>query len=202
MAAVVAPSPIRDALEALTGDLRALDGVLHAQLWEGSWDELESAKRLSFKAPAVLVSLVEFGVVHLAQTVVGRGRLAASQAPPARVPAAGSAAIPLRPDGVVRATVDAEIAVTCVAAAPSAEARAAASLELATRAVPVLVAHALRDVAGSNLDSSKLRDRGMSAVVLVGSREVCLDPPAGERQDLERVDVRPGGTAYPAGGAP
>ena len=187
--APVPSSPVQAALDGLAGDLGALDGVRHAQVWEGSWDELESSKRLSFKAPAVLVSLVEFGVVHLAQTVRGRRRLAADEAPPHTVPAAGARTVPFQPDGMVRATVDAEIAVTCVADDPRAADRAAAALDLATRAVPVLVAHALRDVAGSNLDSSKLRDRGQSAFVLVGRREICLDPAGGDRQELTRIDL-------------
>ena len=95
----------------------------------------------------------------------------------------------------MRATVDVDLAVTCVAGGPTASGRAAAALELATRAVPVLVSHALREVAGSNLDSSKLRDRGQSAVVLIGTREVCLDPPSGERPDITRVDLRSRGAA-------
>ena len=201
-AAASPPSAILAVLEGLRDDLAALDGVLHAQVWEGSWDELESSKRLSFKAPAVLVSLVEFGVVHLAQTVRGRRGLAVDQAPPRAVPAAGSPTIPFPADGAIRATVDVEVAVTCVADAGRAADRAAAALDLATRAVPVLAAHALRDIAGSNLDSSKLRDRGQSAVVLVGSREVCLDPPPADRQALDRVDVISGAdrsTVYEGG---
>ena len=190
MTTAAAASPIQAVLDGLTADLRALAGVNHAQVWQGGWDELESAKRLSFKAPAFLVSLVEFGVVHVAQTVRGRGGLAADQAPPQQVPAAGAPGIAFRPDGAVRATVDVDLAVTCVAGGPTASGRAAAALDLATRAVPVLVSHALREVAGSNLDSSKLRDRGQSAVVLVGTREVCLDPPSGARPDITRVDLR------------
>ena len=202
-AAAATPSPIQAVLDGLAADLRVLSGVSHAQVWQGGWDELESARRLSFKAPAFLVSLVEFGVVHVAQTVRGRGGLAADQAPPQQVPAAGARTIPFRPDGAVRATVDVDVAVTCVAGGPTASGRAAAALELATRAVPVLVSHALRDVAGSNLDNSKLRDRGQSAVVLIGTREVCLAPPSGERQDVTRVDLRSRGAAaavYEGGG--
>ena len=193
MTAAAVESPIQAVLDGLTADLHALSGVNHAQVWQGEWEELESARRLSFKAPAFLVSLVEFEVVHLAQTVRGRGRLAVDQAPPSRVPAAGARTIPFPADGAVRATVDVDVAVTCVAGGPTASGRAESALELATRAVPVLVSHALRQIAGSNLDGSKLRDRGQSAVVLVGTREVCLDPASVERQDLSRVDLASGG---------
>lgn len=183
---------IQDALDRLAADLGALAGVAHAQVWQGEWDALESGGQISFQAPAMFVSLVEFGVVHVAQTVRGRGRVAVDQE--REVPAAGGQTIAFPVDGDVRATVDVEVAVTCVASGPGAAGRAETALDLATRAIPVLVAHAVRNLAGSNLDSPKLRGRGQSAVVLVGTREVQLDPPppAG-RWPAARVDVLPGG---------
>lgn len=197
---------IQAVLDRLAVDLGALSGVNHAQVWQGEWDALESGGRISFQVPAVFVSLVEFSIVHVAQTVRGRGRLAAYPAPPPppepgepppepdprRTWLRGRGPAAFTPDGGARATADVEIAVTCVAGGPSASGRAETALELATRTVPVLVSHALRNVAASNLDSTALRGRGQSAVVLVGTREVQLDPPAGDQQTLTRVDFLSG----------
>ena len=186
---------IQGALDRLAADLGDLDGVNHAQVWQGEWDALESGGQISFQSPAVFVSLVEFGVVDVAQTVRGRGRLAADPAPPRAVPAAGARTIAFRPDGDVRATADVEIAVTCVVSGSTAAGRAETALDLAARAIPVMIGHALRRISGSNLDSAALRGRGQSAVVLIGTRAVQLDPPPAARQTLARVDVVSGAGA-------
>lgn len=178
-------TPIQAVLEAIKADLATVDGVKAAKVWEGGWEALESHKQVSLPAPAVLVSLIEFEVVHLGQTIAARGQLTASPAP--------TPPSPLRQDGAVRATVEAEIAVTVLAASPDAGKRAETALDVATRAVPVLVSHALLDVGGANLDSPKLRERGLSAFVLVGRREICLAPPGGDRQTPTRVDAADAG---------
>ena len=186
MSSDAAQTPVQAVLDALARDLGELDGVKQARVWEGAWDALESPGQLSLPSPAVLVSLVDFEIVHVGQTIDGRGGLPAS---PARIPPSAGGALSFRPDGVVRATADVEIAATCIAADPGAGKRAATALDLATRAVPVLVRRALLDIAGANLDSSKLRVRGLSAVVLVGRREICLAPAGEDRRDPARVDV-------------
>ena len=168
---------IRAVLDALANDLRALTDVRDAQVWQGEWEALASGRRLSFRTPAALVSLIEFGVIDVAQAVAGHGRLAAAD-PPRRVPAAGRRDIPFAPDGVVRATVEAEIAVTCVAGGSGAAERAAESLDLAARAVPVLVRHALRDIVGSNLqqlEAAGCRVRRRGALGAPGSRARSAD---------------------------
>ena len=190
MSSDAAQTPVQAVLDALARDLGELDGVKQARVWEGAWDALESPGQVSLPSPAVLVSLVDFEIVHVGQTIDGRGGLPAS---PARIPPSGGV-VSFRPDGVVRATADVEIAATCIAADPGAGKRAETALDLATRAVSVLVRHALLQIAGANLDSLKLRARGLSAVVLVGRREICLAPAGEDRRDPARVDViRPGG---------
>lgn len=198
---------IQAALDALRDDLGALQGVETAQVWQGEWDALASGGQVSYRPPALFVSLVEIQVVDVAQTVLGRRQMAAEPGrpadpgppprdavPPAAVPPAGARIIPWRLDGAVRATVDVEIAVTCVASGSTAAARAETALELAGRAIPVMIGrHALRRISGTNLDSPALRRQGHSAVVLVGSREVELDPPDGRQPKPARVDVVAGG---------
>lgn len=164
-------------LDALRDSLSGLEGLREAQVWDGDWDPLESPRQMSFQAPAAVVSLIEFGVVRLGQTVAGLGAAAADPSPRLAVAAPAGGSVPLAADGVVRATVDVEVAVAVIAARPGATKRAATALDFASRAVPVLIAHGLRDVTGSNLASPVLRSKGLSGVVLVGHREVELDPP-------------------------
>lgn len=199
---------IQAALDALRDDLGALQGVETTQVWQGEWDALASGGQVSYRPPATFVSLVEIRVVDVAQTVRGRRQMAAepgraaepgwpdSEVPPAAVPPAGAGAriIPWHLDGAVRVTVDVEIAVTCVASGSTAAARAETALDLAARAIPIMIGrHALRGISGTNLDSPALRRQGHSAVVLVGSREVELDPPGGRQPEPVRVDVVAGG---------
>ena len=148
-------------------DLRAV------RVWEGSWDTLESASQVSLRTPAALVSLIDFEVVSLGTAVAGADALKAAGPGDALSPAPP---IRLRPQPSARAIVAAEIAVTVLAADPDAGKRAAAALDIAERALPVLAWHGLTGLAGTNLDTPALRKRGLSAVAIVGRRELDLSP--------------------------
>lgn len=157
--------------------------VRQVQPWQGSWDAVESPRRVSLATPAALVSALGCRVVHVAQAVAGAGRLIAGDSPRPVPPSA------FELDGIARVTVEVEIASVFISAVPGAGKRGAAAIDLAMCAVPVLVAHALRDIEGSAVDSSALRDKGLSAVVLVGVREFMLNAPSVDRAPLAQVDL-------------
>ena len=167
----------------------AVPDLKSVRTWEGPWDAMLSPQRLSVRTPAALVSLVDLVVVDVGRTLAGVGRLAPSSAE-------GGRAVDERP----RPTCRLEVAVTILAAESGAKQRAAAVLELAEQAIPVMVDHALEGIYGTNLDSDKLRQKGISAFTLVGYREVELRAAEVERELPSRVDAQGAinGQVYPA----
>ena len=165
----------------------AVSGLKSVQVWEGAWDTLASPQRLTVQTPAALVSLIDLAVIDVGRTVQTRG--------PLTVRGSGGNVVTIPPspreaETVVRPTCRVEIAVTLISSQPGAAARAEGVLELAEQALPVMVAHALENIEGTNLESDALRKRGMSAFLLLGRRELELAPADPARVLPGRVDVR------------
>ena len=193
---------IREALRALVegaadgapaGLRTAVPGLKSVDLWEGSWDALASPGRVSIPTPAALVSLIDLVVVGIGRTVVGLGSL--TPAGGASVPPVRRAAEP-RP----RPTCRIEVAVTLLAAGGDVAGRAATLVDLAEQAMVAMVDHALEHIEGANLNSDMLRQKGLSAFVLSGFREIEIQPADPEVELPARVDVVRGlsrETVYP-----
>lgn len=160
----------------------AVAGLRSVRTWEGPWDALASPGRASVVCPAALVSLVDLTVVALGRTVDGLRTLAPGGAvdvpPPRRTPAAP------------RPTCRLEIAVTLLGGGSGARDRAAGLLDLVEEVLVVMVGHAVEGIVGTNLDTDKLRMKGLSAFVLVGRREIEIAPADEPRQVPAAVDTR------------
>ena len=151
-------------------------GLESVRVWEGEWDALASPKRVSILTPAALVSLIDLAVVDVGRTLEGLGALT----PPARRTAESRS----------RPTCRLEVAVTLLMKEPDVLARTKRMFDLAELALVVMVNHGLEDLAGQNLNNDKLRDRGLSAFVMSGFREIEIEPATPERELPSRVDVR------------
>ena len=167
------------------GLVEAVAGLDHAQVWEGPWDVLASPGRLSVRTPAALVSLVDVAVVDVGRTLEGLRSLAPAGAgvsvPPAR----------RTPEARARPTCLLEVAVTLLLKGGKVDERAGETVDLAEQVIAVLVEHAVEHIAGENLNSDKLREKGLSAFALSGYREIEIEPAAGPARELpSRVDVR------------
>ena len=151
-------------------------GLKSVRVWEGEWDAVASPNRVSIQTPAALVSLIDLAVVDVGRTIEGRGVLS----PPERRTAEA------RP----RPTCRLEVAVTLLLKGSDVLLRTKQMFDLAELALAVMVNHGLEHLAGQNLNNDKLRQKGLSAFVLSGFREIEIEPAAPERELPSRVDVR------------
>ena len=151
-------------------------GLKSVRVWEGEWDALASPKRESILTPAALVSLIDLAVVNVGRTLEGLGSLS--------IPAGRPAESRSRP------TCRLEVAVTLLMKMPDVRQRTKLMFNLTELALVVMVNHGLEHLAGQNLNNDKLRDKGLSAFVISGFREIEIRPAAAERQLPSRVDVR------------
>ena len=191
---------IREALRALVegaadgaaaGLRSAVPGLKSVDVWEGPWDALASPQRASIQTPAALVSLIDLVVVDIGRTAVGLRSL---------TPAGGATVPPVRRTAAPRPTCRVEVAVTLLAAGGDVAERAATLVDLAEQTLVVMVDHALERIEGANLSNDKLRQKGLSAFVLSGFREIEIQPADEERELPSRVDVVRGlsrETVYP-----
>ena len=150
-------------------------GLKSVKVWEGEWDAVASPKRVSIRTPAALVSLVDLVVVDIGRTLEGRGVLP----PPERRTAEPKA----------RPTCRLEVAVTLLLKGSDVPERTAKMFDLAELALVVMVNHGLEYLAGQNLNNDKLREKGLSAFVISGFREIEIRPAEPERELPSRVDV-------------
>ena len=190
-----APGALRTALAELARRLKLELALSSADLWDGAWHALKDPGRISLATPAALVSATGFEVSRQAMSRYLPGQLRGATAgdPPDVFPRPGqfeggtrgdamrfpSAELHLRPD----------IAVTFVSAAPGSAERAGAVLDLAERALPVLVGFSLRELSGSSLYTPALAERGLACFVVVGHRDVDGTPAPPPRQPPEQVDL-------------
>lgn len=156
----------------------------HVAVWDGAWETLDAPRRSSFRAPAALVSLLGFKV----QTD-GRGLALPTDGIAPRRATDGAAAPQLR----------VEVAVTIVTADHLADARALRAADLAVRMVPALIADSFRGIEAENLYGKGLYKAGLSAVALVGHRDIELEPAAPDRRRVGAVciDIRGDGPPRP-----
>ena len=160
-------------------------GLKSVRVWEGEWDALASPKRETILTPAALVSLIDLAVVDVGRTL-GLGVLSS--------PAQRTAEPKSRP------TCRLEVAATLLLKMPDVRVRTKLMFDLAELALVVMVNHGLEHLAGQNLNNDKLREKGMSAFVISGFREIEISPAAPERELPSRVDVVRGlsrETVYP-----
>lgn len=148
-------------------------------LWDGSWSDVE-ARRASLPMPACLISLTGIALDHRGQSAWAPGQLRAA-----------GGVVPPAPQ------VRADLAVTFIASAPAAAARAAHVLALAEAAIPVLVAGGVEDVRGQNLYAPVLYRAGLSAFALLGRRRLELAPAHPPRRPPARVDSIAEGSGRP-----
>lgn len=176
--------------------VRRLDVELEvktASIWDGPWASLQDAGRLSVAMPAALVSLNSFDVSHRARRRFRPGQLRAATAgnPANEFPAPGQGAPAADPatSTALEAHVRAELAVTLLAADPKASARASRVAHLAEAAVPVLVGYGLVDIRATNLYTRALYQKGVTAFMVAGARDVELGAGPSARSPPERVDL-------------
>ena len=189
MTATVHPGGVNDVLERVAGgaggdppglfDVDAglkVAGLKSVRVWEGEFDALAGPKRESILTPAALVSLVDLAVVDVGRTLKGLGSLS--------IPAGRPAESRSRP------TCRLEVAVTLLMKMPDVRQRTKLMLDLAELALVVMVNHGFEHLAGQNLNNDKLREKGLSAFVISGFREIEISPADPERELPSRVDVR------------
>ena len=123
---------------------------------------MASPRRVSVRTPAALVSLVDLVVVDVGRTLEGRGALS----PPERRTA----------EAKPRPTCRLEVAVTLLLKGSDVPERTAKMFDLAELALVVMVNHGLEHLAGQNLNNDKLREKGLSAFVMSGFREIEIRP--------------------------
>lgn len=166
-----------------------LGDLCETTVWDGAWDALASPKRHSFPALAAMVSLTGFTLVHRGQGILEPQRLHRPRAdgePPC--PPVYDTGESSRPPPCPQARLD--VAVTFISAHPQAECRAMEVLDLAERAVPVMIEAAIEDIRGTNLYGPALYEAGMTAFALLGGRRVELAPPLPDRALPESVRAR------------
>jgi len=165
----------------------ALPDLCETTVWDGAWDALASPKRHSFPALAAMVSLTGFTLVHRGQHICDASQLhrpRAAGSPPC--PPVYDTSDPPPPTPQARLNV----AVTFISAHPAAERRAMEVLDLAERAVPVMIQAALEDIRGTNLYGPALYEAGMTAFALLGGRTVEIAPERPARVLPESVHAR------------
>ncbi len=141
-----------------------LDTLHTVEVWDGAWDVLASPRRMSFRAPAALVSATAFELVDRGRPAFPPRQLQRGDEPP---------------PPCLQVRVD--VALTFVSDDPSASQRARDVLELAAAALPLLIDAAVEDpIRGTNLYAKTLYEAGMSAFALLGRRtvELAAAPPA------------------------
>ena len=151
-------------------------GLKSVLVWEGEWDAVASPNRKAILTPAALVSLIDLAVVDVGRTIEGLRTLP----PPSR----------RTPEERSRPTCRLEVAVTLLMKGSDVLVRTRQMFDLAELALVAMVNHGLEHLAGQNLNNDKLREKGLSAFVMSGFREIEIAPADTARTLPSRVDVR------------
>ena len=182
----------------------AVPDLRSAETWDGAWDPAASVARMSLKSPALLVGMLGFAIEDedllaldalgvSAAGATGPGQLVSRErhAEVAAADAGRQGAAPPEPPAtpVLGLQPQLRLAATVVVGGGTLSSRSEQALDLLPALVRVAVADAWHGLGVEALVSPELRNKGVTAVVLAGWRQLTILPELAARPDASSLDV-------------